>query len=226
MAFSFPGPFDYSNGICLIQHASHIAGVKYGALYGVNVRDALREMLNHPALPIVFRNDGEAAILGEARYGAGKGLRRLIGITLGTGLGSAFLIDGAPQTTGEGMPANGWLYCIAHAGATADDHFSTRGLLARMNDAGHAFSTVKAAASAGDAITQRCFEDFGASLGQFLAPYASAFQADAILVLGGITHAWQRFGPRLQDALAVPVMRGALGDDAALMGAGDLLLSQ
>lgn len=224
VAFSFPGPFDYANGICLIQHTSHSAGVKYGALYGVNVRDALREKLHRPALPIVFRNDGEAAILGEARFGAGKGLHRIIGITLGTGLGSAFLVDGVPQTGGEGVPANGWLYCLPYNGATADDFFSTRGLLARFKNVGRDFGSVHAAAGALDEVTQKSFADFGAALGQFLAPFVHAFKADAVIALGGITHAWERFAPALQGALPVPAMRGALGEIAALLGAADLLL--
>lgn len=225
VAFSFPGPFDYPNGICLIQHTSHSAGVKYGALYGVNLRDALREELHRPALPITFRNDGEAAILGEARFGAGKGQRRLIGITLGTGLGSAFLVDGLPQVGGAGVPPNGWLYCLTYDGSTADDAFSTRGLLARLQNSGCPFNNIKAAANADDDVARRCFADFGAALGAFLAPFALAFKADAVIALGGITQAWDKFGPAMQAALPAPAMRGELGDDAALLGAADLLLS-
>ncbi len=225
VALSFPGPFDYPNGICLIQHTSHSAGVKYGALYGLNLRDALREELHRPALPIAFRNDGEAAILGEARFGAGKGQHRLIGITLGTGLGSAFLVDGLPQVGGAGVPTNGWLYCLTYGDATADDAFSTRGLLSRLQRSGRAFNDIKAAASADDAVTLRCFADFGAALGAFLAPFALAFKADAVIALGGITQAWDKFGPALQAALPAPAMRGELDDDAALLGAADLLLN-
>lgn len=224
VTFSFPGPFDYADGICLIQHASHSAGVKYGALYGVNLRDALREKLHRPALLITFRNDAEAAILGEARYGAGKHFRRLIGITLGTGLGSAFLVDGLPQSDGDGVPANGWLYCIPFAGATADDFFSTRGLLARFRKAGREFDSVQAAANTHDEMTRHGFTNFGAELGQFLAPFVTIFHADALIALGGITQVWSRFGPALQAALPVPAMRGTLGENAALLGAADLLL--
>jgi glucokinase len=225
VAFSFPGPFDYPNGICLIQHASHSAGVKYGSLFGVNLRDALREKLNRPALPIAFRNDAEAAILGEARYGAGKGIHRIIGITLGTGLGSAFLVNGAPQTEGEGVPADGWLYCMPHHDETADDHFSTRGLLARFKEHGRDFSSVNAAAKAEDTVTRDVFAAWGTDLGGFLSPFVVAFKADAVIALGGIALAWERFGPALQRALPAPALRGALGEEAALLGAADLLLT-
>lgn len=223
VAFSFPGPFDYENGICLIQHASHSAGVKYGALFDVNVRDAIREKLNRPALPIAFRNDGEAAILGEARYGAGMGIHRLIGITLGTGLGSAFLVDGTAQTQGDGVPANGWLYCIPHENETADDHFSTRGLLARFVAAGRSYNSIEEASHADDILTKQCFESWGADLGTFLKTFVVDFKADAVIALGGITRAWARFGPALQQALPAPAKRGTLDQNAALLGAADLL---
>jgi glucokinase len=89
VAFGFPGPFDYEAGICLIEGVE-----KYGALYGVNIRDAIRTRLDLGDLPILFRNDAEAAVVGETRYGAGRNYPRVIGVTLGTGCGSAFLVDG------------------------------------------------------------------------------------------------------------------------------------
>src|SRR5688500_1168610 len=66
-ALGFPGPFDYGAGICLIEGVE-----KYRAIYGVNMRDALRARLDLGDLPILFRNDAEAAAVGEARYGAGQ----------------------------------------------------------------------------------------------------------------------------------------------------------
>jgi glucokinase len=76
IAFAFPRPFDYEQGVCLIHNQK-----KYVALYGLNVGASVREMR--------YRNDAEAAIMGEAFYGAELSYPRLIGLTLGTGLGSA-----------------------------------------------------------------------------------------------------------------------------------------
>lgn len=42
----------------------------------------------------VLGNDANAAALGEWRYGAGRGLTDLLVVTLGTGLGSGFIVDG------------------------------------------------------------------------------------------------------------------------------------
>ena len=221
VAFGFPGPFDYEAGICLIQGVE-----KYGAIYNVNMRDALRTRLNLGNLPILFRNDAEAAVVGEARYGAGREYRRLIGVTLGTGCGSAFLVDGLPVTSGPGVPPNGWLYPMLFRGLRADDVFSRRGLEARLQAAGVTERNIKAAAvaaRAGDVGARQVFETFGADLGTFLNSFAVAFTAEAVLVLGRIAGTIDLFGPPLRQALSVPSLPGERGSDAALLGAAELL---
>jgi glucokinase len=222
VALGFPGPFEYAAGICLIKGVE-----KYGAIYGLNIRDALRAGLDLGDLPILFRNDAEAAIVGEAHYGAGRDFPRLIGVTLGTGCGSAFLVDGVPVTSGPGVPQNGWLYPILFHGRRADDVFSRRGLEARLQVAGVWESNVKAAATAaraGDLGARQVFESFGVDLGTFLNSFAVAFAAEAVLVLGRIAGAFDLFGPSLRQALSVPALPGERGPEAALLGAAELLM--
>ncbi len=221
IALGFPGPFDYAAGICLIEGVE-----KYGAIYGLNMRDGLRARLDLEELPILFRNDAEAAVVGEARYGAGRDYRRLIGVTLGTGCGSAFLVDGLPVRSGPGVPPNGWLYPVLFRGLRADDVFSRRGLEARLRSANateHNVKNAAAAARAGDEKARQVFESFGADLGVFLNSFAVTFAAEAVLVLGRIAGAMDLFGPSLRQALSVPAVPGERGPDAALLGAADLL---
>jgi glucokinase len=221
LAFGFPGPFDYAAGICLIEGVE-----KYGAIYGVNMRDAFRARLDLGDLPILFRNDAEAAVVGEARYGAGRDYGRLIGVTLGTGCGSAFLVEGSPMTSGPGVPPNGWLYPELFRGLRADDVFSRRGLEARLRLAGVRQSNIRIAAAAarsGDTNARQVFESFGADLGSFLNSHAVSFAAEAVLVLGRIAGAIDLFGPPLRQTLSVPALPGERGPDAALLGAADLL---
>jgi glucokinase len=218
VAFGFPGPFDYAAGI------SHITGVaKYEAIYGMNLRAELENRL--PGLPVRFRNDAEAAIVGEARHGAGKPYRRVIGVTLGTGFGSAFLVDGVPVTSGEGVPPNGWLYPFPVRGDMADDWFSTRGLLRILREAGVNADDIASAAEAarnGDPRIQDVFAYFGNEVGTFLRPFMQNFHADALLALGGIARAFDLFGEHLQRQLPAPALTGQLGGDAALLGAANL----
>jgi glucokinase len=221
VALGFPGPFDYAAGICLIEGVE-----KYSAIFGVNIRAALRARLNLGDLPILFRNDAEAAVVGEARYGAGRDYQHLIGVTLGTGCGSAFLVDGVPVTSGPGVPPNGWLYPILFRGLRADDLFSQRGLEARLRAASVTERNIKDAAEAaraGDVGARQVFGTFGADLGTFLNSFAVTFAAEAVLVLGRIAGAIDIFGPSLRQDLSVPALPGERGPDAALLGAADLL---
>ena len=130
IAFAFPGPFDYERGVCLVQGLE-----KYGEVYGVNMTESL-----DLHLPVRYFNDAEAAIVGEARFGEGRGVRRVLGITLGTGLGSAFLVDGKSVTEGFGVPENGWLYHRPFQERSADDVFSIRGVMQRAASAPSRFN--------------------------------------------------------------------------------------
>jgi glucokinase len=220
VALGFPGPFDYATGV------SRIRGVaKFESIYGKNVAGEVQQRLPNFDLPIRFRNDAESAITGEARYGAGQGIRRLIGLTLGTGCGSAFLVDGEPVITGDGVPANGWLYPIPFRGEQADDVFSIRGLIARLNRSDLANRNIRAAAEEarrGDPAAAAVFAHFGEDLGEFLGPFVAAFSANAVLILGGIAHNFDLFGPALTARLTVPVHPGQLDEEAALLGAAAL----
>ncbi len=95
-----PGPFDYEHGIGLF------AGVaKFEALYGVDVGAALAAGLPGPPGPIVFLNDADAFLWGEWLFGVAAGHDRCVAITLGTGIGSAFVADGRLRHCGPGCPA-------------------------------------------------------------------------------------------------------------------------
>lgn len=223
LALAFPGPFDYAAGISYIQGVA-----KYESLYGINVGQALRERLRTPDLAIRFRNDAEAAIVGEALYGAGRPYARLIGVTLGTGCGSAFVVNGHPVEKGPGVPPHGWLYPIPFQGRPADEVFSTRGLLARLRAAGVDVPDIPAAAQqarAGDPSARAVFQTFGADLATFLAPFVAAFRAQAVLVLGGIARSFDLFGSALAKGLPIPVLPGQLGVRAGLLGAAALFFA-
>lgn len=218
IGLGFPGPADYENGI------AYIAGVeKYEAIYGMNVHDALKAKLS-TQLPIRFRNDAEAAIVGEGVYGVGKGYSRLIGLTLGTGCGSAFLVDGIPQLGGKGVPENGWVYQIVYEGDIADDIFSTRGLLKRLHDADLDVETVAEGVMQADEnpTVRAVLAKFGDDLGKFLEPLAHEFNADVVVLQGGIAQGFDYFGDDVKKHLTTPVFVGKLERDAALFGAGNL----
>lgn len=57
----------------------------------VNLVEIVKDIIN---APVRITNDANASALGEMLFGAGKGMKDLITITLGTGLGSGIIVDG------------------------------------------------------------------------------------------------------------------------------------
>jgi glucokinase len=217
IAFAFPGPFEYEQGI------SRIRGVeKFESLYGLNIGTEIKRRLPHCALQIRFRNDAEAAILGEALFGAGRGARKILGVTLGTGFGCAFVEDGRALPETPKTPA---LYPLPARDARADDVFSIRGVKRALAAAGFDDLDIAIAAeraAKGNAVLRQVFSEFGADLGAFLAPWARSFAADLVLIQGGIAGAFDLFAGPLQAALPVPARCGEMGALAALLGAAAL----
>lgn len=84
LSLAMPAPFDYQEGVCLIQEQG-----KFLSLYGLNLKKELSKELGIPENQIKFINDAEAFLYGESLFGKGKGLDSFLGITLGSGLGSA-----------------------------------------------------------------------------------------------------------------------------------------
>ena len=218
IAIGFPGPFDYENGLCLIQGQS-----KYDNLYQVNIRDELSKLLDFKK-PILFCNDAKAAVTGEANYGAGKEFDRVMGITLGTGLGAGFIVKGVSVITGQGVPLNAELFSLEFNGKRADDLFSTRGLTERFNQSGFHYANIAEAAKDiqhGHTFPIEVLREFGKDLGRFLRPFADDFGADVLIVLGGIAGALNYFRNKLEDQLDIPVHPGKI-QDAALLGVAKL----
>jgi glucokinase len=200
VGFAVPGPFDYERGICLIRGLAKLEG-----LYGVNLGAALD-------LEAHFVNDAEAFLLGEAAAGAARGHERAVGITLGTGLGSAFLVGGELVREGEGVPPNGDLHTVPFRGGAVEDVLSGRGLLAR---GGADAESLAGRADAADPRAVAAFASFGADLAEFLDHWVRAFQPTIVVIGGGIAGAWRHFGAEL-PAAAVRAERPA---DAGLIGA-------
>ncbi|AZM44847.1 ROK family protein [Streptomyces sp. WAC 06738] len=123
-----PGPFDYATGVALF------AGVgKFESLYGVDVRAALLDGLPGSPSGVAFRNDAHAFLAGEWAAGAARGHTRAVGITLGTGVGSAFLADGTLHTTGPGLPPEGRMDLARIDGRPLEEVVSRRAILARYS---------------------------------------------------------------------------------------------
>lgn len=208
-----PGPFDYANGICTIEGVGKLEG-----LFGVDLRCELSQVFEEASPEaIVFLNDAEAFLLGEAWAGAARGHARVIGITLGTGLGSAFLAEGQIVRDGPGVPPEGNLHLASFRGQPVEAAISGPAIRARF-DGATAVQQIAARASRGDPLALGVLAQVGDDLGEFLAPWCADFGASLVVVGGSIARAWRHFGAA-PTAAPVEIVVATRLDDAALLGA-------
>jgi glucokinase len=208
LGVAVPGPFDYEAGVSAIEH-------KLGALHGVDLRRELATALGLEPRAVAFLNDAAAFLLGEWWAGAARGQARAVGITLGSGLGSAFLADGR-IVTGQGE-----LYTLAFRGAPVEQTISRGAILARYGSDGLDVEQIAALARSGEVRARRLFELLADDLAEFLTPPLRAFEASCVVVGGSIAGAWDLVADRLRSGLGegLVVRRAARLADAALLGA-------
>jgi glucokinase len=217
LGVAVPGPFDYERGVSAITH-------KLGALYGVDLRRELTAALGVGPDAVVFLNDTAAFLLGEGWAGAARGHARAVGITLGTGLGSAFLADGRIVRSGSDVPPGGELYTLAFRGAPVEHAISRAALLARYGSeasAGPDVEEIAALARGGDARARHVFEELATNLAAFLDPVLRRFRPSCLVIGGSIAGAWDLLGEGLRSSLdsGLMVARAEHLEDAPLLGA-------
>lgn len=121
-----------------------------------------------------FLNDATSFAIGEAWQGMGKGMQRVVVITLGTGFGSAFLDGCIPVVSGEQVPKEGCLWHLHYQDGIADDYFSTRWFLEEyQTKTGNKIADVKALTdkAASDSTARDLFAQFGQNLAECLDPW-------------------------------------------------------
>ncbi|MEM9711215.1 MAG: ROK family protein [Actinomycetota bacterium] len=207
LAVAFPDPFDYVAGVPLLRGLG-----KFESLFGVELGDELRSRL--PSVRrLSFCHDAEAAGVGEAAVGAGAKHRRVLAITLGTGFGSALVVDGRPVTELDGIVTRHLYDEPVRSLGRADDVLSARGLGRRLRADPARVET---------GTSDEVFVRFGIDLGRFVQEWARRWAVDIVVVGGGGAAAFDRFAPGLRAATAVTVVRAELGTAAALIGAATL----
>jgi glucokinase len=209
-----PGPFDYDRGICLLEH-------KLESLFRVDLRAELASALSLPLHTVRFLNDAEAFLLGEWWAGAARGHDRAMGITIGSGLGSAFLEHGSIVRDGGRVPPGGELYRVPFRNAPVEERISRGALLARYEAEGIEVVEIARRARAGEQRARDAFDALSTDLADFLRPWLAAFAPSCLVVGGSIARSWDLLERRLRALEAdLAVLTPAEHiDDAALLGA-------
>jgi glucokinase len=214
-----PGPFDYARGI------SKIRGVaKLDALYGVDLRAELSRALALRPEDVMFLNDADAFLIGEWWAGAGQGHERAMGVTLGTGLGSAFLERGQIVETDPRVPPDGRLDLMSFRGAPVEETLSRRGLRAAYGSDEPDVVEIARRARDGDRRATEVLRGFGSALGEFLAPWLERFSPTCLVLGGSIARSWDLWSDDFRAACAPARRLSSCGvaahlDEAPLLGA-------
>ena len=161
-------------------------------------------------IPTALTNDANAAAIGEMTYGAARGLRDFIMITLGTGVGSGIVVNGQlvyghDGFAGElghviverdgricGCGRKGCLetYCSATGVARTAREFlvarSEPSLLREIPAEEIVSKDVYDAAIKGDKLALEIFEYTGTILGRALADFVAFSSPEAIVLFGGL----------------------------------------
>lgn len=203
-----PGPFDEAGGVGWFEGVG-----KLEALHGFDLGAALRSGLRARPSRVSFVNDAVAFALGEWRAGAARGHRRVVCLTLGTGVGSAFLDDGRAVVRGPLVPPDGHAYRLTCDGAPLEDTVSRRALRRRYaeetGDAVADVHTIAERARAGETAARAVVGEAMHALGVTMAPWLDRFGASALVVGGSIAGSWDLLAPALTAGLASASTRPA-----------------
>lgn len=170
-----------------------------------------RELYGRFGIPVACTNDANAAAIGEMTYGAAKGMKNFIMITLGTGVGSGIvangqLLYGCDGFAGElghvtvrrnngrlcGCGRTGCLECYCSATGVARtaremlELGSEPSLLRNLEISEITSKDVYDAAVAGDKVAARIFDYTGKVLGEAFSNFVTFSAPEAIILFGGL----------------------------------------
>jgi glucokinase len=177
--------------------------------------------------PAVLDNDATAACAGEHRYGAGRGTRNMVYLTVSTGVGGGVVLDGQLH---RGHSGNGGE--LGHV--TVDWHgrrcrgCGRRGCLEayasgtsiaeRAEEAGLHGATaadVAQAARAGNTVAARLWDETCEALACGITSIANLFDPEVVVLGGGVV----RTGEQLLAPVRERVAEQVLGDPVAIVAA-------
>ncbi|MDQ0428475.1 glucokinase [Planomicrobium stackebrandtii] len=191
---------------------------------------------------VEVENDANAVALAEAKFGAARGLDRVVVLTLGTGLGGGVLWDGKLLSGGPHGGAaelghmilypNG-VKCACGRLGCSEMYVSGTALRRRIREAGLAITPPELFGNAQtDPKAKQVVEEFTGDLALVISSLQAAFDMEMVIIGGGVSEAadlWmeslqRQLKPMLLNPLDVEVAR--FENDAGILGAALLVLEQ
>ena len=196
-----PGPLDPFKGIIL--EAPNLPG-----WIDLPLKDLVKARFE---CPVVLGNDANLAALGEWRFGAGRGTKNMIYITISTGIGSGVIVDGNLLLGSRGLagelghmtldPSGPRCGCgqIGHIESLASGTSIARNAEMLINQGGSSklketlddqgsisAREVGGAAESGDELALSVIQDAGMWIGHHLADLTHAFNPELFILGGGV----------------------------------------
>jgi glucokinase len=176
--------------------------VKNGVIYSVpNIpawrKVPLKKLLEQRfKIPAFVNNDAKCFALGEFHYGFGRGSKNLVGLILGTGLGSGIIIDGKLYSGGNGGAGE-----IGHAPYKESEfeHYCSGRFF--PHNFGVDALELEQRADTGDSRAAEMLASFGDPLADVIMTVLYAYDPEIIVLGGGVSHAFHYFKDRLWDRL-------------------------
>lgn len=195
-----PGPLNPRTGV--VHYTPNLPGWR-----DVPLIDTLAGQINRPA---TLANDGNAATLGEARFGSARGVRNLVYLALGTGIGGGVITEGVLVDGKNGLGAEightlvsvdgprctcGAVGCLeAYASGWAIQFEAERvcttadgDTMKRLAEGGTVHAGVVAeAARQGDPAAQFILNRAGRALGAAIGSFINMFDPEMVVIGGGV----------------------------------------
>lgn len=183
--------------------------------------------------PAQIENDANAAALGEARFGAGRGAESVLYLTVSTGVGGGVVLDGRLRRGHHGLAGEighlcvepdgprcacgrrGCLEALAsgpaiarHAREALAAHTERPSRLRDLPDAALDARAVAEAAAEGDALAWEVLEGAAIALGRGIGSAANVFDPQRVILGGGVTHAGERYWSVVRSVAQATALAG------------------
>lgn len=213
------------------------------SLNGVNFYQELIERF--PGFVIKLENDANAAALGELHYTSAQLPDDYLFITLGTGIGSAAVLDRQIFIGGDGNALE-LGHIVSRNHKRLEENIGKAGIIASAEHKLDLYtgetsiprekpvsaSGMVVAAEAGDAFSREVFFEIGEMLGEGLVALVRIMDIKTILIGGGLSASFDFILPGVNQVLQqyltpyylkdLRILKASLGNDAGLLGAASL----
>lgn len=225
----FGGPIDTTQGCVLLSH--QIKGW---------TNFPLRDWLAlHLKLPVTLQNDAKTAGYAEAMLGAGRGLKRIFYITVGSGIGGGFILDGRideGQGLGAGEIGHTWVLDPQTGRPKELEHVASgwsieKRAKACMTEVKREVTAIDVytAAAEGDSLALAVIEESAEALAVGMANVIALLHPERIIIGGGVSLMgplfWKPLRAKLWQyafkpfSLSFEVVPAALGEEVVVIGA-------